>query len=178
MFSFKPVFFTLLFHLQQEDRQIECRVSSFKGGEEFIKKLIAEVKEKKKKQKVESLTVNIQILSKNMIGRRKLFPLLTSEERLKRLQKSADLYKDQLGLEIQKIYGDKLQFIFTNIDPKHPDSPFVFSLCLNEARDYEVSDSAPHLECLAEFQENVRKTNNFLAFLAKVRKAFAAMVYN
>lgn len=48
----------------------------------------------------------------------------------------------------------------------------------HEARDYEVSDSAPHLECLAEFQENVRKTNNFLAFLAKVRKAFAAMVYN
>ena len=88
------------------------------------------------------------------------------------------MYKDQLGIEIQKHYGDKLQFIFTNIDPKPPDSPFVFSLCLNEARDYEVSDSAPHLECLAEFQENVRKTNNFLAFLAKVRKAFAAMVYN
>ena len=113
-----------------------------------------------------------------MLGRRKLFPLLTSEERLKRLQKSAGMYKDQLGLEIQKIYGNKLQIIFTNIDPKHSDSPFMFSLCLNEARDYEVSDSAPHLECLAEFQENVRKTNNFLAFLAKVRKAFAAMVYN
>ena len=71
-----------------------------------------------------------------------------------------------------------MQFIFTDIDPKHPDRPFMFSLCLNEARDYEVSDSAPHLECLAEFQENVRKTNSFLAFLAKVQKAFAPMVYN
>ncbi|XP_070332196.1 kinetochore protein Spc25 isoform X5 [Odocoileus virginianus] len=60
-----------------------------------------------------------------------------NEERLKRLQKSADLYKDRLGLEIRKIYGDKLQFIFTDIDPKHPDRPFMFSLCLNEARDYE-----------------------------------------
>ena len=87
-----------------------------------------------------------------MLGRRKLFTILTSEERLKRLQKSAGLKKDQLGLEIQKIYGDKLQVIFTNIDPKHPDSPFMFSLCLNEARDYEVSDSAPPLQCLAEFQ--------------------------
>lgn len=28
-----------------------------------------------------------------------------NEERLKRLQKSADLYKDRLGLEIRKIYG-------------------------------------------------------------------------
>ncbi|XP_073865487.1 kinetochore protein Spc25 isoform X2 [Macaca fascicularis] len=99
-------------------------------------------------------------------------------ERLKRLQKSADLYKDRLGLEIRKIYGEKLQFIFTNIDPKNPESPFMFSLHLNEARDYEVSDSAPHLEGLAEFQENVRKTNNFSAFLANVRKAFTATVYN
>ncbi|GAB5575715.1 kinetochore protein Spc25 isoform X2 [Prionailurus iriomotensis] len=41
-----------------------------------------------------------------------------------------------------------------------------------------MSDSAPHLECLAEFQEKVRKTNNFSAFLANVRKAFTAMVYN
>ncbi|XP_045153921.1 kinetochore protein Spc25 [Echinops telfairi] len=99
-------------------------------------------------------------------------------ERLKRLQKSADVYKDRLGLEIRKIYGDKLQFVFTNIDPKDPDSPFMFSLKLNEARDYEVSDSSPHLECLAELQENLRKTKNFSAFLANVRKAFVAMVYN
>lgn len=28
-----------------------------------------------------------------------------SEERLTRLQKSVDLYKDRLGLEIRKIYG-------------------------------------------------------------------------
>lgn len=28
-----------------------------------------------------------------------------SEERLQRLQKSVDLYKDRLGLEIRKIYG-------------------------------------------------------------------------
>lgn len=41
-----------------------------------------------------------------------------------------------------------------------------------------VSDSAPHLECLAEFQENLRKTKNFSAFLANVRKAFSTMVYS
>ncbi|XP_004674926.1 PREDICTED: kinetochore protein Spc25 [Condylura cristata] len=76
----------------------------------------------------------------------------------------------------RKKESDKLQFIFTNIDPKNPESPFMFSLRLNEARDYEVSDCSPHLECLAEFQENVRKTNNFSAFLANVRKAFIALV--
>uniref|UniRef100_G1SFA0 Kinetochore protein SPC25 n=1 Tax=Oryctolagus cuniculus TaxID=9986 RepID=G1SFA0_RABIT len=140
-------------------------------------KLIAEVKDKK--QKLEDLRRNIQDLKEEYSRKKETISTANkaNEERLKRLQKSADLYKDRLGLEIRKIYGDKLQFIFTNIDPKHPESPFLFSLSLNEARDYEVSDSAPHLECLVEFQENVRKTNNFSAFLANVRKAFTAMVY-
>uniref|UniRef100_A0A8C9AMR1 Kinetochore protein SPC25 n=1 Tax=Prolemur simus TaxID=1328070 RepID=A0A8C9AMR1_PROSS len=141
-------------------------------------KLIAEVKGKK--QELEVLTANIQDLKEEYSRKKETISTASkaNAERLKRLQKSADLYKDRLGLEIRKIYGDKLQFIFTNIDPKHPDSPFMFSLHLNEAREYEVSDSAPHLECLAEFQENVRKTNNFSAFLANVRKAFTAMVHN
>ncbi|XP_002712020.1 kinetochore protein Spc25 [Oryctolagus cuniculus] len=140
-------------------------------------KLIAEVKDKK--QKLEDLRRNIQDLKEEYSRKKETISTANkaNEERLKRLQKSVDLYKARRGLEIRKIYGDKLQFIFTNIDPKHPESPFLLSWRLNEARDYEVSDSAPHLECLAEFQENVRKTNNFSAFLANVRKAFTAMVY-
>ncbi|XP_048668384.1 kinetochore protein Spc25 isoform X2 [Marmota monax] len=141
-------------------------------------KLITEVKDKK--QEMEVLTAKIQDLKEEYSRKKETISNANkaNKERLKRLQKSADLYKDRLGLEIRKIYGNKLQFIFTNIDPKHPERPFMFSLHLNEARDYEVSDSAPHLECLAEFQENVRKTNNFSAFIANVRKAFTAMVYN
>uniref|UniRef100_A0ABI7YQM7 Kinetochore protein SPC25 n=1 Tax=Felis catus TaxID=9685 RepID=A0ABI7YQM7_FELCA len=141
-------------------------------------RLIAEIKDKN--EKLEVLTANIQDLKEEYARKKETISAANkaNEEKLKRLQKSADLYKDRLGLEIRKIYGDKLQFIFTNIDPKHPENPFMFSLHLNEAREYEVSDSAPHLECLAEFQEKVRKTNNFSAFLANVRKAFTAMVYN
>ncbi|XP_008836037.1 kinetochore protein Spc25 [Nannospalax galili] len=140
--------------------------------------MIAEVKGKR--QELEVLTANIQDLKEEYSRKKETISSANraNEERLKRLQKSADLYKERLGLEIRKIHGDKLQFIFTNIDPKHPESPFMFSLSLNEAKEYEVSDSVPHLECLAEFQENVRKTNNFSAFLANVRKAFTATVYN
>ncbi|XP_053453252.1 kinetochore protein Spc25 isoform X1 [Nycticebus coucang] len=140
--------------------------------------LIAEVKDKK--QELEVVTAKIQDLKEEYSRKKETISTAnkSNAEKLKRLQKSADLYKDRLGLEIRKIYGDKLQFIFTNIDPKHPESPFMFSLRLNEARDYEVSDSSPHLECLAELQENVRKTNNFSAFLANVRKAFTAKVNN
>lgn len=43
-------------------------------------------------------------------------------ERLKRLQKSADLYKDRLGLEIRKIYGK-----FVNINKTQEIRKYVFS---------------------------------------------------
>lgn len=143
-----------------------------------VLKMIAEVKGKE--QESEVLTANIQALKEEYARKKETISTANkaNEERLKRLQKSADLYRDRLGLEIRKIPGDKLQFIFTSIDPKNPESPFMFSLSINEAKEYEVSDCSPHLECLAEFQEKVRKTNNFSAFLANVRKAFIAKVHN
>ncbi|ELK28185.1 PREDICTED: kinetochore protein Spc25 [Myotis davidii] len=174
--------------LKEEERMVQmyleyqnqiCRQNKLiQEKKENLLKLIGEVNGKK--QDLEVLTTNIQDLKEEYARKKETISTAkkTSEERLQRLQKSVDIFKDRLGLEIRKIYGDKLQFIFTNIDPKHPDSPYMFCLHLNEARDYEVSDSAPHLECLAEFQENLRKTKNFSAFLANVRKAFSTMVYS
>ncbi|KAL6081352.1 hypothetical protein STEG23_011957, partial [Scotinomys teguina] len=86
--------------------------------------------------------------------------------------------QDLKGEYSRKKESDQLQVIFTSIDPKNPESPYMFSLSLNEARDYEVSNRSSHLECLAEFQEKVRETNKLSAFLANVRKAFIATVYN
>ncbi|XP_036176422.1 kinetochore protein Spc25 isoform X1 [Myotis myotis] len=174
--------------LKEEERMVQmyleyqnqiCRQNKLiQEKKDNLLKLIGEVNGKK--QDLEVLTTNIQDLKEEYARKKETISTAkkTSEERLQRLQKSVDIFKDRLGLEIRKIYGDKLQFIFTNIDPKHPDSPYMFCLHLNEARDYEVSDSAPHLECLAEFQENLRKTKNFSAFLANVRKAFSTMVYS
>ncbi|KAK2108862.1 kinetochore-associated Ndc80 complex subunit spc25 [Saguinus oedipus] len=171
-------------HTKNTTNSISRQNKVIQEKKDNLLKLIAEVKDKK--QELEVLTANIQDLKEEYSRKKETISTANkaNAERLKKLQKSADLYKDRLGLEIRKIYdidqrwSEKLQFIFTNIDPKNPESPFMFSLHLNEARDYEVSDSAPHLECLAEFQENVRKTNNFSAFLANVRKAFTATVHN
>ncbi|EDL27028.1 spindle pole body component 25 homolog (S. cerevisiae), isoform CRA_b, partial [Mus musculus] len=145
---------------------------------ENVLKMIAEVKGKE--QESEELTAKIQELKEEYARKRETISTANkaNEERLKGLQKSADLYRDYLGLEIRKIHGNKLQFIFTSIDPKNPESPYMFSMSINEAKEYEVYDSSPHLECLAEFQEKVRKTNNFSAFLANIRKAFIAKVHN
>ncbi|XP_006902167.1 PREDICTED: kinetochore protein Spc25 [Elephantulus edwardii] len=174
--------------LKEEERMVEtyleyqnqiCKQNKLiQGKKENLLKMISEVK--CKKQEIEVLTSNIQDLKEEYAKKKESIATANKaiEQRLERLQKSADLYKNRLGLEIRKIYGDKLQFIFTNIDPKHPETPFMFSLQLKEDKEYEVSDSSPHLECLAEFQEKLRKTNNFSAFLANVRKAFTATVYN
>ncbi|XP_037687441.1 kinetochore protein Spc25-like [Choloepus didactylus] len=133
--------------LKEEDRMVEmfleyqnqiCQQNQcIQKKKDNLLKLIAEVK--CKKQEMEILTANIQDLKEEYAKKKETISTANkaNEERLKRLQKSADLYKDRLGLEIRKIYGDKLQFIFTNIDPKHPENPYMFSLCLNEARDYE-----------------------------------------
>lgn len=145
--SIKALAEKLSVKLKEEERMVEmfleyqnqiCRQNKLiQEKKDNLLKLIAEVKGKK--QQVEVLTANIQDLKEEYARKKETISTAkkSNEERLKRLQKSADLYKDRLGLEIRKIYGDKLQFIFTNIDPKHPESPFMFSLHLNEAREYE-----------------------------------------
>ncbi|XP_031226378.1 kinetochore protein Spc25 [Mastomys coucha] len=174
--------------LKEEERMVEmiqeyknqlCKQNKLiQEKKDNVLKMIAEVKGKE--QESEVLTAQIQDLKEEYARKKETISTANkaNEERLKQLQKSADLYRDRLGLEIRKIHGDKLQFIFTSIDPKNPESPYMFSLSINEAKEYVVSDSSPHLECLAEFQEKVRKTNNFSAFLANVRKAFIAKVHN
>ncbi|XP_075470598.1 kinetochore protein Spc25-like isoform X4 [Ascaphus truei] len=98
-----------------------------------------------------------------------------NKDRLTELQKSATLFKERFGLEIRKLHGEKLQFVFRCINPKDLDEPYTFILYINQQGEYEVTECDPPLECLAEFQKKVRETNNFSALLANFRKAFTAL---
>ncbi|XP_069064323.1 kinetochore protein Spc25 isoform X2 [Pleurodeles waltl] len=98
-----------------------------------------------------------------------------NKERLKELHKSATIFKERLGLEIRKVCGDRLQFVFRCVNPKDLDQPYTFLLHINEEGDYEVSQSDPPLESVAVFQQKVRETNNFAALLANFRKEFTAL---
>ncbi|XP_036603244.1 kinetochore protein Spc25 [Trichosurus vulpecula] len=174
--------------IREEERMIETFLE-FRNKIHIQNKLIQEKQDnlsklvgsiQDKEWEMEKLRKSIQDLKESLDKKKEIISTAnkTNKEKLKRLQKSYDLYKDHLGLEIRKIYGGKLQFIFRNIDPKAPEKPFTFSLKINEEGDYEMSDSAPHLECLAELQEKIRKTKNFSAFLANIRKAFIALACN
>ncbi|CAH2327693.1 kinetochore Spc25 isoform X1 [Pelobates cultripes] len=60
-----------------------------------------------------------------------------NKDRLKELQKSAALFTNRLGLEIRKLRGDKLQFVFRCINPKDLEQPYSCIISFNEDGDYE-----------------------------------------
>ncbi|XP_073074846.1 kinetochore protein Spc25 isoform X2 [Manis javanica] len=112
--SIKALAEKLSVKLKEEERMVEmfleyqnqiCRQNKLiQEKKDNLLKLIAEVKGKK--QQVEVLTANIQDLKEEYARKKETISTAkkSNEERLKRLQKSADLYKDRLGLEIRKIY--------------------------------------------------------------------------
>ncbi|XP_048390907.1 kinetochore protein Spc25 isoform X2 [Stegostoma tigrinum] len=98
-----------------------------------------------------------------------------NKAKLKELNLSAEMFKKRMGLEIRKVQGEQLQFIFRCISHKSPEQPFTFLLKLNEEGNYEVTSCEPPLECMPSLQEKLKETNNFSAFLANVRKAFTTL---
>nr|DBA14638.1 TPA: hypothetical protein GDO54_005573 [Pyxicephalus adspersus] len=98
-----------------------------------------------------------------------------NKEKLKELQKSAALFKNRLGLEIRKLRGDKLQFVFRCINPKDLEEPFSCIIYFNEEGEYQLEGCDPPLECIAEYERKIRETKNFSALLANLRKSFAAL---
>ncbi|KAF5904142.1 kinetochore protein Spc25, partial [Clarias magur] len=60
-----------------------------------------------------------------------------NKDRLKNLNKIKDVFQERLSLEIRKIQGEKLQFIFRNINHKNPQSAYTFLLRINEDGVYQ-----------------------------------------
>ncbi|NXP11477.1 SPC25 protein, partial [Thinocorus orbignyianus] len=123
------------------------------------------------------LTDSIQELREELMKKKEIIcsKNQAAKERMEQLCKSKVLFEERLGLKICRIHNEQLQFIFRHIDHKDPNKPYVFTLSINDEGDYEVTSCTPPLDCIAEFQLKVRETNNFYAFVANIRKAFAAL---
>nr|ACO09526.1 Kinetochore protein Spc25 [Osmerus mordax] len=98
-----------------------------------------------------------------------------NKDRLKYLNKAKLVFQERLGLEIRKIHGDKLQFIFRNINHSDPGCTYTFILRLKEDGSYEIVSTDPVLACVSALEQRLQETNNLPAFLANVRKEFAAL---
>ncbi|KAL4636197.1 kinetochore protein Spc25 [Arapaima gigas] len=98
-----------------------------------------------------------------------------NKEKLKNLNKAKQMFQDWLGLEIRKIHGEQLQFVFRNINSKDPESASTFILRISMEGSYEVISCDPPLECMGQLEKRLQETNNFSAFLANVRKEFVSL---
>ncbi|CAI9600831.1 unnamed protein product [Staurois parvus] len=143
--------------------------------QEDILREVAKLKDNEKQG--EDLAMHIQTFREEL-NKKKDLALASkkaNKEKLKELQKSAELFKDRLGLEIRKLRGDKLQFVFRCINPKDLEEPFSCIIYFNENGEYKLEGCDPPLECIAEYEKKIRETKNFSALLANLRKSFAAL---
>ncbi|XP_046701265.1 kinetochore protein Spc25 isoform X2 [Silurus meridionalis] len=98
-----------------------------------------------------------------------------NKDRLKNLNKIKEIFQEHLSLEIRKIQGEKLQFIFRNINHKSPQSAYTFLLRINEDGVYQIVSCDPPLVQMDHLERRLQETNNLSAFLANVRKEFVAL---
>ncbi|KAE8586289.1 hypothetical protein XENTR_v10021618 [Xenopus tropicalis] len=108
--------------------------------EEKQKNILQEAaKQGEHEQIKEELTERIQRLREELNKKREvaLANRKANKERIKELQKSATLFRERLGLEIRKLRGDKLQFVFRCINPKDLDQPYSCIISLNAEGEYE-----------------------------------------
>lgn len=102
-----------------------------------------------------------------------------NKDRLRNLQKARLVFQDHLGLEIrtvlsksQLVKGEKLQFVYRNINPADQDSAYIITMGIKEDGTYQIVSSDPALECLPDLEKRLQETNNLPVFLANVRKEF------
>ncbi|XP_073493585.1 kinetochore protein Spc25 [Phyllobates terribilis] len=153
---------------EEQNRRVEEK-------QDAILQEIAKLKEKQ--QLSAELSDHIHKLREEIAHKRELALAnrKANKEKLKELQLSATLFKERLGLEIRKLRGDRLQFVFRCINPKDLEEPYSCIICFTEDGEYQLSDCDPPLDGIAEYQRKVRETKNFSALLTNLRKSFAAL---
>ncbi|KAJ3591662.1 hypothetical protein NHX12_006794 [Muraenolepis orangiensis] len=131
--------------------------------------------EQKQSQK-DTISLEIEKLREEQAKRRHLIVSQNkaNKDRLKNLKKAKQVFQERLGLEIRKTHGEKLQFIFQNVNPDSPDNGYTFTLGINPDGAYQIISSDPVMESLEALENRLHETNNISAFLANVRKEFVA----
>ncbi|KAG9340852.1 hypothetical protein JZ751_020045 [Albula glossodonta] len=158
-------------------KELERICALTKEKRDIIPETLAETEEKETQK--ENMIRNINRLKEGQAKKKELIisQNKANKARLKNLNKAKMVFQEWLGLEIRKIHGEKLQFVFRNISHKDPDSLYTFILGITEEGSYEVISSDPPIENMPQLEHRLQETNNFSAFLANVRKEFASLSY-
>ncbi|XP_071495571.1 uncharacterized protein [Diadema antillarum] len=94
-----------------------------------------------------------------------------TKQRLQSLNMAENFFKDRMGLEFRKIDGDRLQFVFTNIDSKAHDRSFYITIKIDNKK-YQVTDCCPEITDLQALVDVLNESNNLMKFVVEIRKKF------
>nr|XP_023672278.1 kinetochore protein Spc25 [Paramormyrops kingsleyae]XP_023672358.1 kinetochore protein Spc25 [Paramormyrops kingsleyae] len=161
--------------IQKYRKDIKQNQALCKETGDSIPAILSEIEEKDTQkemiiQKINKLRQEQARKKESIISQNK-----ANKDKLKNLSTVRQVFQDWLGLEIRKIHGEKLQFIFRGINSSDPDGVHTFILRLSEEGLYQVVSCDPPLERMAHLEKRLLETNNFSAFLANVRKEFVSL---
>ncbi|KAM6954940.1 kinetochore protein Spc25 isoform 1-T4 [Lycodopsis pacificus] len=165
--------------IQMFKRDLVQKKVSLKGKQHAVSEMISE-NQQKEMQKDDTIQ-KIEKLKEEQAKRKELMQSQNkaNKNRLKNLQKSRVVFQDHLGMEMRTILGktqlakgEKLQFVFRNINRSDQDSAYVVTMGIKEDVSYQIVSSDPVLECLPVLESRLQETNNLAAFLANVRNKF------
>ncbi|XP_077073147.1 kinetochore protein Spc25 [Siphateles boraxobius] len=162
-----------MIHAYKQDLKEKTSLLKEKNAEQL--EVVSEIEDKEHHKAL--LFQRIEKLKKDQARNKELIQSQNkaNKNRLKKLNKCKDVFQKHLSLEIRKIQGEKLQFVFRNISRKDPDMVHTFLLQLDAEGVYHIMSCDPPLEKMAHLERRLQETNNFSAFLANVRREFVAL---
>lgn len=173
---------TLFDTLESFKKDLEQKSKLLKDKRLAISEVMSEIEQKEMKK--EEIIHKIEKLKEEQAKRREVIETQNkaNKKRLKNLQKARHMFQENLGLEIRAIMGkseasrgEKLQFIFRNINRLDLNSAYIVTMGINAEGVYQIVSSDPALQCLPNLETRLQETNNLTAFLANVRKEFIAL---
>ncbi|XP_034549521.1 kinetochore protein Spc25 [Notolabrus celidotus] len=162
-------------------KDLDQRNASIKEKRHNISEVMSEIQQKEMQK--DEIIQKIEKLKEEQAERKELIKSQNkaNKDRLKNLGKARLVFQEHLGLEIrtilgktQLVKGEKLQFVFRNINPSDLDSAYVVTMGIKADGSYQIVSSDPALECLPVLESRLQETNNLPAFLANIRKEFIA----
>ncbi|XP_070567091.1 kinetochore protein Spc25-like [Ptychodera flava] len=144
----------------------------------LIKKNLEEMRAQTQKLMMESEEKQILLNTQTKKNQNEKELLATQQKftksRLDELEKAAQYFTERMSLDFRKQDGEKIQVVFTNIDPDDATKEYYFTVKVDG--DYEVVDCQPTVDGLDTMVEKLNKTNHFSLFVINIRRKFREMV--
>ena len=150
-----------------EHDHYKSQVERFREQKKNFEKQLRKLEEEDSKE-----TSRLELIrNENEILRKKM------EQNLNDLTHGIRLYAS-LGLEFQKTEGDRMKFIFTQIDSSVPSRQFYFVMYVDTADTYQLVESYPTVDAtfLQSVVDALNLDNDIGKFVVNMRRYFKSLV--